>query len=52
MASGPMRQSIPLADTVRAMAGDASGLVKELERERKKLERHVYSGCFDLIANR
>ncbi len=41
MASGPMRQSIPLADTVRAMAGDASGLVKELERERKKLEREI-----------
>jgi hypothetical protein len=41
MANGPMRQSIPLADTVRALSGDAAGLAKELERERRKLEREI-----------
>jgi hypothetical protein len=42
MAEGPMRQTIPLADTVRALSGDAEGLAKQLQREREKLEREIH----------
>jgi hypothetical protein len=39
--AGPMKQNIPLADTVRALSGDSAGLVKELQKERGKLEREI-----------
>jgi len=37
----PLRQQIPLSDTIRKLSGDSGGLVRELKKERLKLEREI-----------
>ena len=41
MASGPLKTTVALPDVVRNMTGDAATLVRELKREREKLEAEI-----------